>query len=61
MPKSVRRTLKRRLMKLNITRARARNAHLRPAEVESAVDQALSEVRAGRSGRSTLKVRRLAK
>jgi hypothetical protein len=41
-----------RLMKLNITQARARNAHLRPAEVESAVDQALREVRAGRSRRT---------
>ncbi len=35
-----------RLMKLNITEARARNAHLRPEEIEIAVDQALDEVRA---------------
>jgi hypothetical protein len=37
-----------RLMKLNITEARARNAHLRAEEIEAAVDQALTEVRAKR-------------
>lgn len=41
-----------RLMKLNIAEARARNAHLRPEEIEDAVDQALSEVRAERFARS---------
>jgi hypothetical protein len=35
-----------RLMKLNIAEARARNAHLRPEEIEAAVDQALNEVHA---------------
>ena len=37
-----------RLMKLNIAEARARNAHLSPEEIEAAVEQALSEVRAER-------------
>ncbi len=37
-----------RLMKLNIAEARARNAHLRPEEIEAAVDQAVREVRAER-------------
>jgi hypothetical protein len=37
-----------RLMKLNIAEARARNVHLRPGEIEVAVDQAVSEVRAER-------------
>ena len=37
-----------RLMKLNIAEARARNAHLSPEEIEAAVDQALTEVRAKR-------------
>ncbi len=37
-----------RLMKLNVADARARNAHLRPEEIETAVDQALDEVRADR-------------
>jgi len=41
-----------RLMKLNIAEARAHNAHLRPEEIEAAVDQALSEVRAERFSRS---------
>ena len=41
-----------RLMKLNVAEARARNAHLRPEEIEAAVDQALSEVRAERVARS---------
>lgn len=41
-----------RLMKLNIAEARARNAHLRPEEIEAAVDQAISEVRAERVARS---------
>ena len=41
-----------RLMKLNIAEARERNAHLRPEEIEAAVDQALSEVRAERFIRS---------
>jgi len=41
-----------RLMKLNIAEARARNAHLTAEEIESAVDQALDEVRATRSRRS---------
>jgi hypothetical protein len=35
-------------MKLNIAEARARNAHLSPEEIEAAVEQALSEVRAER-------------
>jgi hypothetical protein len=38
-----------RLMKLNIGAARARNAHLSAREIETAVDQALDEVRAERS------------
>jgi hypothetical protein len=42
-----------RLMKLNIAEARARNAHLHPEEIEAAVDQAVSEVRAERFARST--------
>jgi hypothetical protein len=37
-----------RLMKLNIAEARARNAHLSPDEIDAAVDQALTEVRAKR-------------
>jgi Ribbon-helix-helix domain len=41
-----------RLMKLNIAEARARNALLRPEEIEAAVHQALSEVRAARFARS---------
>ena len=41
-----------RLMKLNIAEARARNAHLRPEEIEAAADQAASEVRAERFARS---------
>jgi hypothetical protein len=41
-----------RLMKLNITEARARNAHLRPDEIEAAVDQALNEVRTKRFSQS---------
>jgi hypothetical protein len=41
-----------RLMKLNIDAARARNAHLRPDEIEAAVDQALKEVRTERVARS---------
>lgn len=41
-----------RLMKMNIAAARARNAHLRPEEIEAAVDQAVSEVRAERFARS---------
>ncbi len=40
-----------RLLKLDITEARARNAHLRPEEIEAAVDQALDEVRADRFSR----------
>lgn len=40
-----------RLMKMNIAAARIRNVHLRPNEIESAVDQALSEVRAERFAR----------
>ncbi len=40
-----------RLMKLNIAEARARNARLRPEEIETAVDQALDEVRADRLSR----------
>jgi hypothetical protein len=39
-------------MKLNIAEARARNAHLRPEEIEAAVDQALNEVRADRFSQS---------
>lgn len=39
-----------RLMKLDIDAARERNAHLRPEEIEAAVDQALDEVRAERFG-----------
>jgi hypothetical protein len=39
-----------RLIKLNIGEARARNAHLRPEEIEAAVDQALNEVRAATCG-----------
>jgi hypothetical protein len=35
-----------RLMRLNIAEVRTRNAHLRPEEIEAAVDQALNEVRA---------------
>jgi Ribbon-helix-helix domain len=42
-----------RLMKLNIAEARARNVHLRPEEIEAAVDQALDEVRAGLVERPT--------
>ena len=42
-----------RLMKLNIAEARARNAHLRPEEIEAALDQALSEVRTERFARSS--------
>jgi hypothetical protein len=42
-----------RLMKLNIAEARTRNAHLRPEEIEAAVDQALSEVRTERFARSS--------
>ncbi len=34
-----------RLMKLNVTDARARNRHLSAEEIEAAVDQALDEVR----------------
>ncbi len=41
-----------RLMKLNIAEARARNAHLTAEEIESAVDQALDEVRAASPRRS---------
>jgi hypothetical protein len=41
-----------RLMKLNITEARARKAHLRPEEIEAAVDQALNEVRTKRFSQS---------
>jgi hypothetical protein len=41
-----------RLMKLNIAEARARNAHLTAEEIESAVDQALEEVRPARPPRS---------
>jgi hypothetical protein len=41
-----------RLMKLNIAEARARNAHLLPEEIETAVDQGLNEVRADRSSQS---------
>ena len=41
-----------RLMKLNIAESRARNAHLTAEEIESAVDQALDEVRAARPRRS---------
>ena len=41
-----------RLMKLSIAEARARNAHLRPEEIEAAVDQALNEVRAERFSQS---------
>ena len=37
-----------RLMKLNVTEVRTRNAHLRPEEIEIAVEQALNEVRSGR-------------
>jgi hypothetical protein len=39
-------------MKLNITEARARTAHLRPEEIEAAVDQALNEVRTERFSQS---------
>jgi Ribbon-helix-helix domain len=42
-----------RLMKLNIAEARTRNAHLRPEEIETAVDQALNEVRTERFARSS--------
>jgi hypothetical protein len=41
------------LMTLNIAQARARNAHVPVDEIESAVDQALDEVRAQRYGRSS--------
>jgi hypothetical protein len=41
-----------RLMRLNSAEARARNAHLRPDEIEAAVDQALNEVRAARFSQS---------
>lgn len=41
-----------RLMKLNIAEARARNAHLRPEEIEVTVDQALNEVRSDAFSRS---------
>jgi Ribbon-helix-helix domain len=41
-----------RLLKINIADTRARNAHLRPDEIERAVEQALDEVRAERIGES---------
>jgi hypothetical protein len=37
-----------RLLKLNMTEARARNAHLSAEEIQDAVTQALDEVRADR-------------
>ena len=41
-----------RLTKMNIAAARVRNAHLRPEEIEAAVGQAVSDVRAERFNRS---------
>jgi len=37
-----------RLMKLDIAETRARNANLRPEDIEAAVDHAINEVRADR-------------